>query len=346
MDGTITLDEARRREAERSEGERRFPLTRFDQIQLSTAPSYLIKGLIPRSGLVVVWGAPKCGKSFWAFDVAAHIALGWSYRDRKVRQGAVVYLVLEGEHGIGARVEAFRQHHLGEDADPVPLYLLPTRIDLIHEYQTLIDEIAAQTTDNPPALIVIDTLNRSLSGSESRDEDMGAYIKAADAVREAFGAAVMVIHHCGIEATRPRGHTSRTGAADAQIAIKRDTAGLICATVEWMKDGPEGAEIYSKLEPVDVGTDDDGEAITSRIIVEAEPTKRTTTAKLTKNLETMLGLLDDFGPGGASLVDWNAAARQEGLGVARKASLYDFRKALKDKRLVHTTSDRWYITRL
>jgi len=67
---------------------------------------------------------------------------------------------------------------------------LPTRLDLIHEYQTLIDEIEAQTTDNPPVLIVIDTLNRSLSGSESRDEDMGAYIKAADAVREAFGAAV------------------------------------------------------------------------------------------------------------------------------------------------------------
>ncbi len=91
---------------------RRFPLIRFDAIQLKTAPSYLVKGLIPRSGLVVIWGPPKCGKSFWAFDVAAHIALGWSYRDRKVQQGAVVYLVLEGEHGIGARVEAWRQQHL------------------------------------------------------------------------------------------------------------------------------------------------------------------------------------------------------------------------------------------
>ena len=325
---------------------RRFPLIGFDQIQLSTAPSYLVKGLIPRSGLVVIWGPPKCGKSFWAFDVAAHIALGWPYRDRKVQQGAVVYLVLEGEHGIGARVEAWRQRHLGEDAGPVPLYLLPTRLDLIHEYQTLIEEIGAQTTNNPPALIVIDTLNRSLSGSESRDEDMGAYIKAADAVREAFGAAVMVIHHCGIEATRPRGHTSLTGAADAQIAFKRDQAGVICATLEWLKDGPEGREVYSKLEPVDVGTDDDGDPISSCIIVEAEPTEKTTTTKLTKNQDTLLGLLDDFGPGGATVEDWNAAARQEGLGVKRKADLRDFRKALKDKQRVHTSGDRWYVTKL
>ena len=27
---------------------------------------------IPRVGLVVVWGPPKCGKSFWAFDLAMH----------------------------------------------------------------------------------------------------------------------------------------------------------------------------------------------------------------------------------------------------------------------------------
>ena len=60
----------------------------------------------------------------------------------------------------------------------------------------------------------------------------------------------------------------------------------------------------------------------------------------------MLGLLDDFGPGGATVEDWNVAAREEGLGTKRKADLRDFRKALKDKRLVHTTLDRWYVTKL
>ena len=75
---------------------RRFPLTRFDQIRLSTAPPYLVKVLIPRSGLVVIWEPVKSGKSFCTFDLAAHVALGWPYRDRKVKKGTVVYLVLEG----------------------------------------------------------------------------------------------------------------------------------------------------------------------------------------------------------------------------------------------------------
>ena len=43
---------------------------------MSTTSHYLVKGILPRTGLAVVWGPPKCGKSFWTFDVTVHIALG------------------------------------------------------------------------------------------------------------------------------------------------------------------------------------------------------------------------------------------------------------------------------
>lgn len=48
----------------------RFQLVRFSEIALDQTRSYLVQGLIPREGLVVVWGPPKCGKSFWIFDLA------------------------------------------------------------------------------------------------------------------------------------------------------------------------------------------------------------------------------------------------------------------------------------
>jgi hypothetical protein len=61
-----------------------------------------------------------------------------------------------------------------------------------------------------------------------------------------------------------RGHTSLTGAAEAQLAVKRDTAGNVLVTVEWMKDGPEGDVIVSRLEVVEeVGLDGDGDPIAS-----------------------------------------------------------------------------------
>jgi hypothetical protein len=248
----------------------RFRLVAFRDIKLSSSAVYLVRGIIPREGLVVVYGAPKCGKTFKVTDIAFHIALGWEYRGRRVTQGTVVYIACEGERGLAARVEAFRRARLQEAGEDVPFYLLTTRLDLAVEHPALIADIRAQLGDRPCAAIVIDTLNRSLGGSESSDEDMSAYVKGADAIREAFRCAVIVIHHCGLDDKRPRGHTSLTGAADAQIAVKRDDSDVIVATVEYMKDGEAGSEFRSRLEVVELDDDEDGEAVTSCVIQAVE----------------------------------------------------------------------------
>src|SRR5207344_1159665 len=60
---------------------RQFKPVRFEDIAMSSDPPYLVHGLLPRDGLAVLWGPPKCGKSFWAFDVALHVALGREYRN-------------------------------------------------------------------------------------------------------------------------------------------------------------------------------------------------------------------------------------------------------------------------
>src|SRR5262245_11040235 len=98
----------------------RFRLIPFDRITVGSELVSLIKGIIPRTGLVVVWGPPKCGKSFWTFDLVMHVALDWPYRGRRVLQGPVVYLALEGGQGFQARVEAFRQRFLAEEHGPIP----------------------------------------------------------------------------------------------------------------------------------------------------------------------------------------------------------------------------------
>jgi len=244
----------------------RIELVPFDRINLSPARRYLVKGLIPRVGITIVWGPPKSGKSFWAFDVAMHVALGWPYRDLRVQPGAVVYCAFEGQSGLEARVEAFRQRFLAEAHEPVPFYLEPVTLDLVADHDELIAVICRQIDDRPVA-VVLDTLNRSLAGSESSDEDMTAYVRASDAIREAFECAVIIVHHCGIDGSRPRGHTALTGAADAQIAVKRDAVDNIVVTVELAKDGPQGKTVLSRLEVVHVGDDEDGDAITSCVIV-------------------------------------------------------------------------------
>jgi hypothetical protein len=119
-----------------------FPLTPFGQIKLNAEETnYIFKGLLPRSGLAVVWGPPKSGKSFWCMDLLLHAALGWEYRGHKVQQANVVYVALEGRNGIPARVEAFKIRH---EVNEAPFYLITHPVNLIVDADALIASIRAQ----------------------------------------------------------------------------------------------------------------------------------------------------------------------------------------------------------
>jgi hypothetical protein len=258
----------------------------------------------------------------------------------------VVYGAFEGSHGFGARIEAFRQRFLNDNSEPVPFFLEPLTLNLVREHQGLIAAIKATLGKTViPVAVVLDTLNRSLQGSESSDEDMTDYIRAADAIREAFGCAVIIIHHCGIDGTRPRGHTSLTGAVDAQLAVRRDRAGNIEVKVEWMKDGPEGETIWSRLEPLKVGTDEDGEPIMSCVVVPVEIKAGTDTAEphLTKNQRTMFSILHEAGERGLTTEAWNERTREAGIGTKRRADLTDIRSVLKAKGFIRQTATGWAV---
>src|SRR5262249_29255793 len=148
-----------------------FKLHAFDAITLSTKPNYRVKGFIPDVGLVVVWGPPKCGKSFWMFDLMMHVALGWEYRSHKVKQGPVVYCAVEGGRNFRKRIQAWRLHYAARFRGPVPFWLIDLPINLIKDHKALIADIRLQTAGVVPSAVVIDTLNRSLYGSETDDED-------------------------------------------------------------------------------------------------------------------------------------------------------------------------------
>jgi hypothetical protein len=249
--------------------EKPLTLVPWKDIKLSAGPRYLVRNIIPLAAMVVVYGPPKCGKTFWLFDLLMHVALGWDYRGRRVQQGGVVYCLFEGQAHFAARVEAFRQRHLETYGDDVPFVLMPIKLELVKDHPRLVTAIR-ERCGFAPAVVTLDTLNRSFTGSESSDEAMTAYIGACDAIREALQCAVVIVHHSGLAEGRARGHTALLGAADTQIGVRRDGADNVVATVEYMKDGPDEAQDVCRLEQVEVGTDEDGEPITSCVCVPVE----------------------------------------------------------------------------
>jgi hypothetical protein len=255
--------------------EPRFKVTRYCDLRTGVGQEdSLVDELFPIEGLALLWGRFKSLKSFLMYDLCLHVAQGWEYRGRAVRQGLVIYCAFEGAHGFRRRTDAQRIHYeIPEDLD-VPLRVMGCQMNLAKDHKKFISDIRVQLAGGEvPAMVVLDTLNRSLVGSEGKDIDMSAYIAAAGAIREAFKCLVVIVHHCGWDESRPRGHSSLTGAIDAQLSVTRD-GDHVTVTVEFLKEGPEGVEIHSTIKKYVVGTDTNGKEITSLVVIPSDATAR------------------------------------------------------------------------
>ena len=100
-------------------------------------------------------------------------------------------------------------------------------------------------------------------GNENSPDDMGAYIKNCDTIRERVKTVVDSIHHKGKDnAKGMRGHSSLFAAADTVIEVER---GL--ATAVKQRDMDTGDAVEFDLREIELGTDEDGEPITSAVAV-------------------------------------------------------------------------------
>lgn len=243
---------------------------------------YLVKNWLDQRGLSVVYGESNVGKSFFALDLAMHIAgpqtdTGW--HGSRIRAGRVLYLAAEGGHGIRNRLAAMRQAmpHMTRYAEEEGSFcLLPMPLDLqaIGDAQALV-EVVEGLSDAGVDLIVVDTLARTMgSGDENTAKDMGTFIQNIDHIRERLRAHVMVIHHSGKDASKgARGSGSLRAAVDTEIELTRSGA-VIMAEVKKQRDGETGKVFAYSLKTVELGADEDGDPVTSAIVVPTEPVKK------------------------------------------------------------------------
>lgn len=226
-----------------------------------------IKHVIPKRGLVVIYGAPGSSKSFFALDMVAHVARGIPWRGHRVRQSSVAYIAAEGVAGFGNRLSAYARYN-ALDMDGVPLFvrggsflLKDQTIDLVEELKALPDV----------GVVVIDTLAAVTPGAnENTSEDMGLAISSAQLIIEATGATVILIHHTNKNGDM-RGWSGLLGAVDNQIRIERKD-NVRTAHVEKQKEGEDGRAYGYSLKVVDLYEDEDGDMVTSCVVVESDET--------------------------------------------------------------------------
>lgn len=247
------------------------PVMRFRLLsaaEMMNAPplQWMVRGVLPATGLACIFGASGSGKSFLALDLCTAIAAGVDWFHCRVKGAPVAYLCLEGTGGFRLRMQAWEAHH-GQDMPP-GLSFITEPFDLRDPGD--ISEIAAEVRAKGCAggVLVIDTMNAAATGvDENTSRDMGELITACKRLQAELSGLVLLIHHSGKDQTKGlRGHSSLYAALDAAIEVTR-----IGERREWSiaksKDGSDGEARAFELKVVELGKHDDGEPVTSCVLV-------------------------------------------------------------------------------
>jgi RecA/RadA recombinase len=222
---------------------------------------YLIKGLIERARLHLIYGPSGGGKTFFTIDIAGHIAAGIPWRGRRVHPALVVYVAAEAGQSILRRFQAWRDQNIGEVSDAmVPLRIITRAINFMDPFEVeyLIAELRRLEKEAglPLGFTLLDTLSRSMpGGDENKAEHMTRVIYGGDLIRDETGSGIGIVHHTGKQKSQgARGHSSLFAAADVVIEVSDRVA-----TVEKSRDGESGAVFQFGLKVLDLGLDSDGD---------------------------------------------------------------------------------------
>jgi AAA domain len=334
-----------------------------DEKQAPPTPC-LIKKLLPRTGAGLISGQWGTFKTTVALDMSVSVMAGTPFAGRFVvkRRGGVAYFAPEGAGGLKSRLDAIAKERGVAGALPFawcagcPPLMAPDALDQLARMAKEAARYLKQHFGVDLVLIFIDTIIAAAGYAKTGDDNDAAVgqkvMKALSDLSARTGALVLGIDHFGKTVdTGTRGSSVKEGHADVVLALlgERQLNGTItktCLALRKMRDGPSGLEMPFTPRDIVIGVDEDGEE--TRKVIDWCGLAVIASAgdgALTKNQQTMFSILYDAGPHGLTIAEWNKAAREAGIGTRRKADLHDCRSALKAKKLVHESNERWIAKR-
>ncbi|WP_429816406.1 AAA family ATPase [Ensifer sp. B1-9] len=230
---------------------------------------YVIKGLVAEGDVACIVGAPGVGKSLLAPRLAYAVAQGQDIFGMRVRQGGVLYVAAEDQHGMRGRVAALRREH-GEADD---FALVAAVADLLSKNSEHLKRLKAAVKDRRPSLVIIDTLAMAFPGLEENSaEGMSRVVAVARSLTK-WGAAVILIHHDTKDGQQglPRGHSLLNGALDVSLHLSRGEDGIVRAKLTKNRNGSTERDIAFTIGTQALGLDEDGDMITAAVCRELDP---------------------------------------------------------------------------
>ncbi|WP_315737956.1 AAA family ATPase [Bradyrhizobium sp. SZCCHNR1093] len=330
--------------------EAKHRLTYFNDCAVAVRKRWIMKGLLA-FGETSAWiGPPGCGKSALLTEIAVHCASADNWRGHKAKQACgVVILALERADLCKRRLHAYAQR---DGLVDLPIAVHAGVIDLMNPSSvSLIAEIireAERQFDRRVGLVVVDTFAKSIAaggGDEDKARDQNRVAANLRLLQEELEVHVALIGHTGKDEGRgARGSNAHLGDVDLMVQISGN--GVKVVEITKANDQAERVVAQFRLEQIVLGTDDDGDDVTTAIVsvgeVMAPIAPKQRKVRLRPNERTMFNLLYDAGRA-LTTPEWDELGKAAGLGEPRRADLTDARNGLKRKKLVRVYCDKWTV---
>lgn len=204
-------------------------------------PRWIAPGLLP-TGLAILAGRPKLGKSWMALQLAVAVGSGGMFLGQRVEAGHALYIALEDNpRRLKSRLEAIGA---------------PARANLHFETawpalnERGLDALRAYAEGQHPALVVVDTLTRAFTGRTDWNE-VGIVTECLSALQH-----LALAHDCAVLLVD---HHKKPGAADADAIddVLGSTGKAAVADTLWglyRKRGEAGAKLRATGRDVEEAT--------------------------------------------------------------------------------------------
>jgi hypothetical protein len=269
----------------------KFELQTLSSIKPCLNQTWRWKKVLPSVGVVFIYGPPAAGKTFFTICAGLSIAAGMPIAGEKTIQCGVVYCSAEGGVGIKTRVSQAKETMNLPASTPFSLITVaPNLGEKDGDTDELIRAIklAEERHQTQYKVVVLDPLARVMTGlDENSTRDAGIFINNAERLAHELNALVIVVHHSGKNVDNGmRGSSALLGAVDTVLKVDK-RHDYIWLNIEKQRDGSDNLGFSFQLKTVDVGTDQDGESVTTCVLDKITALQRSDAKSLSSKKQTL-----------------------------------------------------------
>jgi len=194
-------------------------------------PTFYIEDILPKGGVMLIYGDPKVKKSWLVEHLAFCVSVGENWLGFRTEQARILINQFEiSPYSYHWRLKDMARHFelqnqmVYENTNPI-MYL---------ENEEVFNRFSAEIrgANIIPNIIIMDCMSACFGGDENNGEQVAAFIERMSRLKEEYDASMILVHHANKNQLNPstvsraRGHSRLTGWVDTLVYMAEQPAGV------------------------------------------------------------------------------------------------------------------------